>query len=329
MPEAHVPPVTDLPPIRYPPDASTVPWLEQGTEEMAEDRLVDAAGCAVMMRWETPLMEAHADFVCAESRGKVLNVGHGMGIVDAAISRHSPRLHVICEAHPSVQRRAAMFATRCKGGGGVGGGGEGGGGRASSSEQRCVVVRGRWQSADVQAELESLGPFDGVFFDTYEETVEDFLALLLRLLRPGGRFSFCNMYQPHDAVRHVAYSAYLQARLAPLGLSCCFERLELRVPPETWRGLRLNYWPHASYLLPRCRRSDPAVTPPRPLKRRRSVAADGPLPPTLEPLDGLLWSAKHWACRSATRDSCAGRTGAAPTLALAWERCEALFWGDG
>ncbi|EOD15114.1 hypothetical protein EMIHUDRAFT_246103 [Emiliania huxleyi CCMP1516] len=283
MAEAHLPPVTNLPPIRYPPDASTVPWLEQGTEEMAEDRLVDAAGCAVMMRWETPLMEAHADFVCAESRGKVLNVGHGMGIVDAAISRHSPRLHVIW----------------------------------------------RWQSADVQAELESLGPFDGVFFDTYEETVEDFLALLLRLLRPGGRFSFCNMYQPHDAVRHVAYSAYLQARLAPLGLSCCFERLELRVPPETWRGLRLNYWPHASYLLPRCRRSDPAATPPRPLKRRRSAAADGPLPPTLEPLDGLLWSAKHWACRSATRDSCAGRTGAAPTLALAWERCEALFWGDG
>jgi protein arginine N-methyltransferase 2 len=252
-----------------------------------------------------------------------------MGIVDAAIARRRPRLQVICEAHAAIQERAVEFAARCDAtrDGGSGGGGDTGG------ERRCVVVRGRWQSAGAQAELEALGPFDGVFFDTYEETVEDFLELLLlRLLRPRGRFSFCNMYQPHDAVRHVAYSAYLQARLARLGLTCSFERLEVPVPPETWRGLQLNYWPHASYLLPRCRRPEAAAEtrPHRPLKRRRSAEADDSLPPTLEPLDALLWSAKHWACRSATCVVCAddGGGGTEPPLSVVWDTCEPLFGGS-
>ena len=40
-----------------------------------------------MMGWETPLMERHAAVICA-SGGDVLNVGFGMGIVDACIQAH-------------------------------------------------------------------------------------------------------------------------------------------------------------------------------------------------------------------------------------------------
>ena len=37
-----------------------------------------------MMSWETQLMKVHAGIIC-HSKGSVLNVGHGMGIVDTAI----------------------------------------------------------------------------------------------------------------------------------------------------------------------------------------------------------------------------------------------------
>ena len=39
---------------------------------------------AVMMSWETELMKEHAQLICF-NKGSVLNVGHGMGIVDTAI----------------------------------------------------------------------------------------------------------------------------------------------------------------------------------------------------------------------------------------------------
>ena len=50
-------------------------------------------------------MEAHAEAVCSGGGGDVLNVGFGMGIVDAAIQRRRPRSHTIVEAHPDVHRR--------------------------------------------------------------------------------------------------------------------------------------------------------------------------------------------------------------------------------
>lgn len=352
---------THDPPIWNPPDEDTVPWLEQQSGVVhSDERLVDAAGCAVMMRWEAPLMEAHAAFVCGAtpSERRILNVGHGMGIVDDAISLRNPALHVICEAHPAVQQEAASFAAR---------------------HPSTTIVCGRWQSPQVQVELASLGPFDGVFFDTYEETVEDFLELLLpphSLLRPGARFSFCNMYQPFDAVRHVAYSLYLQSRLRLLGFSCSFEPIDIPVAADTWHGLNINYWPHETYLLPRCvlldapapsGTADPAATGhgmavktaaaaetgtraasemgtcaasaaergdghassvrPRALKRRRSAPAcdEVGLPPLLDPLEPLLWQAKHWACRHAAHAAHRPRTDArGPLLAQVWAECAYL-----
>ena len=68
-----------------------------------------------------------------------------MGIVDSAIARRTPRLHAIVEAHPQVQQRAEEFA---------------------ASRPRTVVIHGRWQNDAVQAQLASLAPFDGIFFDT-------------------------------------------------------------------------------------------------------------------------------------------------------------------
>lgn len=49
-----------------------------------EGLLLDGKEDAVMMSWETSLMKEHAKVVC-HNKGEVLNVGHGMGIVDTAI----------------------------------------------------------------------------------------------------------------------------------------------------------------------------------------------------------------------------------------------------
>ena len=42
-----------------------------------------------MMSWETELMKEHARLIC-HNKGSVLNVGHGMGIVDRAIQVIGP-----------------------------------------------------------------------------------------------------------------------------------------------------------------------------------------------------------------------------------------------
>jgi protein arginine N-methyltransferase 2 len=68
------------------------------------DSLIDSDNDAVMMEWERPLMDAHAEIIC-EGQGDVLNVGFGMGIVDNAIQLRKPRSHTIIEAHPDVYKK--------------------------------------------------------------------------------------------------------------------------------------------------------------------------------------------------------------------------------
>jgi hypothetical protein len=49
-----------------------------------DGKLLDSKGEAVMMQWEEPIMKAHANLIC-QGGGDILNVGFGMGIIDAAI----------------------------------------------------------------------------------------------------------------------------------------------------------------------------------------------------------------------------------------------------
>ena len=108
-------------------------------------------------------MAAHAEICCraGDGPGHVLNVGFGMGIVDNYIQRYSPTSHTIIEAHPEV------YAKMVKDG--------------WPEKEGVTVVFGMWEEV-----IGSLGPFDGIFFDTFDD---DFLAFhehLPRLLSPGG-----------------------------------------------------------------------------------------------------------------------------------------------
>lgn len=101
----------------------------------SEDKVMDEESKAVMMAWESPLMEAHAKAICSRG-GHVLNIGFGMGLVDSAIQQYSPVSHTIIEAHPEVYAR--MLQT---------GWGE---------KENVKIVFGRWQ--DVISQLDT---YDG------------------------------------------------------------------------------------------------------------------------------------------------------------------------
>jgi len=115
--------------------ASTITYATDG------DIIDDSSGDAVMMTWETPLMERHAADICWKGPGEgvVLNIGFGMGIVDAAIQKREPKRHVIIEAHPDVYRQMLHLGW--------------------DKKENVTVVFGRWQ--DVIDDLAVTTKFDG------------------------------------------------------------------------------------------------------------------------------------------------------------------------
>ena len=90
-----------------------------------------------------------------------------MGLIDRALEAHKPKRHIIVEAHPQIYKRALAW---------------------SKDLNHVTVVHSMWQ--DVK--LQELGPFDAVYFDTYEETVDEFMTLLPSIMAPRGRFCFFN-----------------------------------------------------------------------------------------------------------------------------------------
>ena len=232
----------------------------------AGETLLDEAGDAVMMEWERPLMAAHADLVLgrfpdpacerlASVRGglRILNVGHGLGIVDTYIQQGKDRIadHCICEPHPDVLER--MGAWR---------------------ETDGVTVRAEtWQEALADP---TFGPFDGIFFDTYAETyadMRDFFKALPRLLARGGVFSYFNGVAPFNPFFHGVACEFIKTELEGLGLTTTFVPLKVdQVAEDTWDGVRRRYWQFDCYHMPICTfsaRAGPASEDdPAPKKRK-------------------------------------------------------------
>jgi len=94
----------------------------------------------VMMSWEAPIMEKSAEFVC-QNGGDILEIGFGMGIASDYIQSHSPTSHTIIELHPQIAERARAWA---------------------SDKPNVTIIEGDWIE-----EIDSLGNFDGIFFDTW------------------------------------------------------------------------------------------------------------------------------------------------------------------
>ncbi|KAK7560988.1 arginine N-methyltransferase-like protein [Phyllosticta paracitricarpa] len=202
------------------------------------DRLLDADHNGVMMAWETSLMRRSAELLAPKAGLRVLNVGHGMGIVDGIFQEKQPAAHHIIEAHPAVVQRMREQGWDKKPG--------------------VVIHEGRWQDV-VPKLVEQNGTFDAIYFDTFAEEYsalrEFFSEYVIGLLEPEGRFGFFNGLGADRKVCYDVYTKIVEMDLFEAGFDTEWE--EIPIPDldanGEWEGVRRKYWVLDTYRLPTCK----------------------------------------------------------------------------
>jgi protein arginine N-methyltransferase 2 len=208
------------------------------------DRLTDDSGNGVMMEWETTLMKRSAELLAPSSGLRVLNVGHGMGIIDGILQEKQPKAHHIVEAHPDVLKRMKEQGWDKKPG--------------------VVIHEGRWQ--DIVPGLVEKGElFDGIYFDTFAEEYkalrEFFTEYVIGLLDPsggpdgaGGKFGFFNGMGADRQIVYDVYGKIVEMDLFEAGFDTEWETIQVPDLDEQgeWEGVRRKYWVLREYRLPTC-----------------------------------------------------------------------------
>jgi len=196
-----------------------------------DSNLYNSRGDAVMMEWEREWMKISADIVC-KNGGDVLNIGHGLGIVDSYIHENNPKSHWIIESHPDVHSHM----------------------KKNGWYDRANIIESRWQDV-----VNSLQSFDGIYFDTWGDSTDDFKNGLLNnlpyILNKGGIFS--------SWVNKDTESRTLNNFCKENNLNIQYEKLELNIPAEQHRrksGVYIN--PNLEYVLL------PIITNPNEVKKR-------------------------------------------------------------
>ncbi|KAF2464845.1 arginine N-methyltransferase 2 [Lindgomyces ingoldianus] len=198
--------------------------------------LLDESNNAVMMDWETQIMQRHAETLIPKTGLRAMNVGHGMGIVDTAIQTHDPSEHHIVEAHPQVLQRLRD--------------------QGWFDKPNVIIHEGRWQ--DVLPKLVEKGVvLDAIYYDTFAEDYkalkEFFSEYVTRLLDSNGKFGW---YNGLGADRQICYDVY--TKVAEMDLYEAGFRTEwedIAVPSDLhgsdqWTGTRRPYWTIDVYRLP-------------------------------------------------------------------------------
>lgn len=136
------------------------------------DRDLTIAGHPVMERWEAPYMKKLAEIASA-NKGRVLEVGFGLGISSQFIQENGIAEHHIIEANKFVYETLLSFA--------------------ESAKAQVFPYFGFWE--DISGGFPD-AYFDGILFDTYpivEKELHDarfaFFREAHRLLGPGGIFT--------------------------------------------------------------------------------------------------------------------------------------------
>ncbi|CAG8498882.1 14631_t:CDS:2 [Acaulospora morrowiae] len=201
-------------------------YSEDGT------KLFDFEDNGVMMGWEKPLMDRHAEILCPREGLDILNIGFGLGLVDMAIEKYKPRSHTIVEAHPDVYDYMIKEGWDKKPG--------------------VKIIFGRWQDVLDQFEI-----YDGIFFDTFGEfykDLRDFHEEIINFLKPDGIYSFFNGLGATNNFFHDVYCRIAEMHLSSVGLQTEF--IEIPIDPsdeKIWEGVKRRYWTLDTYRLPICR----------------------------------------------------------------------------
>jgi protein arginine N-methyltransferase 2 len=190
---------------------------------------------AVMMTWETDIMQMHVDRFLAHGCKTVLNVGFGCGIIDGQLEKLSDdemEQHFIIEAHPDVlahMRANGWF-----------------------EKPRVTVLQGTWQT-QLPALMERGVTFDCVFFDTFEtlEDMREFHDLLVNVLAPDGLYSFFNGLCGTNAFFHRVACALAQIQLSDMGFATFYESIDLApLQTDIFEGCKRQYFNLSKYNLP-------------------------------------------------------------------------------
>ncbi|KAF2636542.1 arginine N-methyltransferase 2 [Massarina eburnea CBS 473.64] len=198
--------------------------------------LLDESDNAVMMDWETQIMQRHAETIAPKKGLRLMNVGHGMGIVDTAIQTHEPSEHHIIEAHPQVHQRLRE--------------------QGWYDKPNVTIHEGRWQ--DILPKLVEQGVvLDGIYYDTFAEDYaalrEFFSEYVIQLLSPEGKFGWYNGLGADRQICYDVYTKVAEMDLYEAGFDTEWE--DIQVPPslhgsKEWEGTRRPYWTIDIYRLP-------------------------------------------------------------------------------
>jgi protein arginine N-methyltransferase 2 len=156
-------------------------YFKQKLTYTEEGELLDDHGNAIMMEWERPIMKEQAKTTTSKG-GRVLNIGFGMGIIDSYIAEaDGVTEHWIIEPHPDVQREMMK--------------------RGWLTKANCIFTT--WQEA-----LPYLPQFDGIYIDTWCESLVPFYRAVKNILKPDGVFTFFNNPRSDEKGLHMIDEEY-------------------------------------------------------------------------------------------------------------------------
>ena len=201
----------------------------------SSDRLLDDDNNGVMMAWESEIMQRTAELLTPRDGMRILNIGHGMGIIDEFFQAKSPSSHHIIEAHPDAIKRMKV------------------GGWYEKSNVK--IHEGKWQDI-VPKLIEEAMLFDVIYFDTFAEDYkalrEFFSEYVIGLLDDGGKWGFFNGL---GADRQICYDVYLKVTemdLFEAGYDVDWVTLRLPDLENEWKGVKRRYFALDEYKLPVC-----------------------------------------------------------------------------
>jgi hypothetical protein len=128
-----------------------------------DDKIAIDDGRSVMMKWEIPIMEKSAEYIC-QSKGDILEIGFGMGICADFIQAQDVKSHTIIDIHPQVIEKLKVWA---------------------KDKDNVIIVEGDWYDAELDQ------TYDGIFLDTYaDEHWDKFKEFALSKANSGAKVTY-------------------------------------------------------------------------------------------------------------------------------------------
>ena len=152
-----------------------------------DDKIVTDDFVEVMMRWEAPIMEKSAKYIC-ESKGDILEIGFGMGICSDYIQAQSVKSHTIVEIHPQIIEKLNKWA---------------------EDKDNVTIVEGDWSSVE-------LGAYDGIFLDTFgDENLSKFKDFILSQAKDSAKVTYWNNYEKEDNMHSFDSISFESINISP------------------------------------------------------------------------------------------------------------------